>query len=45
MAKSKTGKKKGAERAKFKKRRMRATGELRRIQKRKRKTRLRATGR
>ena len=45
MAKGKSGRRKGARRAKFKKTRMRATGELRRIYKRKRKTRLRAAGR
>lgn len=44
MAKSKTGRKNGQLKAKFKKRRMRAIGELKRIYKRKRKTRLKAQG-
>ncbi len=44
MTKSKTGRKNGALKAKFKKRRLRAVGELKRIYKRKRKIRLRAKG-
>lgn len=42
MAKGKTARKKGAERAKFRRRRMRATGELTRIFRRKQRVRLKA---
>ena len=40
MSRNKTAKKKGAARAKYKRRRLRATGEMKAIQRRKQKSRL-----